>query len=221
VKIWIECTLAERFMAEVSQLLNHWGYAAIFGLILLGNLGFPFPEEVVLLLGGYLVWEGKFQLVPVIVVGIVSGVIGDSLGYCFGRHYGQAAIRRYGHRLLITSARLAKAKRFVARYGSFAVFVARFLPGLRFMAGPLAGSMGLPFSRFFIANLLGGLVYVPLPVAGGYLLGKGFGSTVKRIERFAGKAEHYGIFILAFATVVILVWRALSSRKASQDCSES
>src|SRR5713226_5791020 len=169
------------WMAEA--LIDHWGYAAIFGIVVLGNLGLPLPEEGVLLLAGYLVWTRRLQFVPVIIIGVVSAVIGDNIGYWFGRHYGQAAIRRYGHKLLITSERLEKAKKFVARYGSFGVFVARFIPGLRFMAGPLAGSMGLPFLKFFIANLLGGLLYVPPSVGVGYLVGRGLGDAPRTIER--------------------------------------
>ena len=132
-------------MAEA--LIDQWGYAAIFVIVVLGNLGLPVPEEGVLLLAGYLVWKGRLRFVVVVIVGVQSAALGDNLGYWFGRHYGQAAIRRYGHKLLITSERLERARRFVARYGSFGVFVARFVPGLRSMAGPLAGSAGLPCRR--------------------------------------------------------------------------
>lgn len=206
-------------MAEA--LIDQWGYAAIFGIVVLGNLGLPVPEEGVLLLAGYLVWTGRLRFVPVVIVGVLSAALGDNLGYWFGRHYGQAAIRRYGHKLLITSVRLERARRFVARYGSFGVFVARFVPGLRFMAGPLAGSAGLPFLKFFIANLLGGLVYVPLSVLIGYLLGQGLGDTLRTIERSVGRVEHFALVLLVLAAIVIIIWRALSSRKLRRRYSES
>ena len=180
------------------------------------------PEEGVLIFGGYLSWEGRLQFSAIVVVGILSAAIGDNIGYWFGRHYGQAAIARYGHKLLITPERLKKARRFVARYGMLGVFIARFLPGLRFMAGPLAGSAAMPFLKFFIANLLGGLIYVPLSVFVGYLLGEGLGDSILRaIEHAFGKAEHFAILLLAIAAGGIVIWRLLSSRKVRRRYSES
>src|SRR5690242_15270606 len=100
-------------MAEA--LIDQWSYAAIFAIVVLGNLGLPVPEEGVLVLAGYLAWTGRLRFSVVVFIGILSAVIGDNIGYWFGRRYGQAAIRRYGHKLLITSERLEKAQRFVAR----------------------------------------------------------------------------------------------------------
>jgi membrane protein DedA with SNARE-associated domain len=208
-------------MLEAAPLIEHWGYWAIFGVVVLGNLGFPVPEEGILVFAGYLVWAGRLRLLPVLGVGILAAMIGDNLGYWFGRHYGQAAIRRFGHKIFITEERLDKARQFVDRYGSYGVFVARFIPGLRFMAGPVAGSTGFPFLRFFIANLLGGLIYVPLSIGAGYFLGKSLADVLRQIERIIGNVEPLALIFLIFTAAVIVIWRALSSRKAEHGRSES
>ncbi|MGH7783216.1 MAG: DedA family protein [Candidatus Binatia bacterium] len=208
-------------MLDTSQLLDHWGYAAIFGVVVLGNLGLPLPEEGVLVLAGYLVWAGRLSLAPVIITGIISAVIGDNLGYWFGRHYGQTAIQRYGHKLLITPKRLAKAQNFVSRYGSYGVFGARFLPGLRFMAGPLAGSAGMSFSKFFLANALGGLIYVPAAVMVGYLVAQGLSQTIRDIRFLAREIERLAPVLIILAGAIIVIWRALSSRYAARKYPES
>jgi hypothetical protein len=57
--------------------------------------GLPVPEETVLALAGYLVWSGRLQLLPVLVVGVFSAVAGDNLGYWLGRQYGRRAVERY------------------------------------------------------------------------------------------------------------------------------
>jgi len=131
-------------MPELGHLIEHWGYLAIFVFVLLGNLGVPVPEESILVLAGYLVWQGDLRLPLVLLVGILSAVAGDNLGYWIGRRYGQAAITRYGRWVLLTPARLDATRRFVTRYGAVGVFAARFIAGLRFLAGPVAGSTGLP-----------------------------------------------------------------------------
>lgn len=78
----------------------------------------------------------------------------------------------------MTPKRLETARRFVTRYGVLGVFVARFVPGLRFMAGPVAGAGGLPFRPFLVANLLGAVTYVPLAATTGYAIGYGLGAYV-------------------------------------------
>lgn len=201
-------------MLDPRQLLDHWGYPAIFGIVVLGNLGLPLPEEGVLILAGYLVWTGKLRLDAVIVLAIASAVLGDNLGYWFGRRYGRAAILLYGRRLFITEARLEKTSRFVKRFGPYAVFFARFLPGVRFMAGPLAGSAGMDFTLFFAANIAGGTIYAPACVGVGYLLGQGLGDILMRFEIIVGKVEHYALALIGLIAVVIGVWRWLNSRKS-------
>jgi membrane protein DedA with SNARE-associated domain len=145
---------------DTALLIGHWGYLAIFVFVILGNMGVPLPEDTILALAGYLVWQGELRLPIVLAVGIVSAVIGDNIGYRIGRKYGQGAIQRYGHWVVGNSQRLETMRGFVTRYGPLGVFAARFLPGLRFLAGPLAGATGLRFFPFLVANVLGASLYV-------------------------------------------------------------
>jgi membrane protein DedA with SNARE-associated domain len=139
------------------------GYAAILVIVLLGNAGVPAPEESVLVLGGYLAWHGRLHLPLVILVGVVSASLGDNLGFWAGRRYGRRAVAR----LPLPPARVAQAQELIARYGARAVFVARFVPGLRTVAGPLAGSGGLPPLRFFAGQPLGRHLLRPVARARG------------------------------------------------------
>ncbi len=75
-------------MPDLSPLLAQWGYLAIFVIVALGNIGLPVPEESVLILAGYLVWHGHLRLAGVLVVGVISAVAGDNLGYSLGRRHG-------------------------------------------------------------------------------------------------------------------------------------
>ena len=170
-------------MPDVRTLLTHWGYAALFLGVLVGNLGIPVPETCLLWVAGVLVWQHHFSLGAVLGVGVVAAVVGDNAGYWVGRRYGQPAVARFGARIGLPPARIAKARAVLARYGAVGVFGARFFTGLRCLAGPLAGSGGLPPLPFFLANVLGALIYVPLTVAEGYAVGYGVGGTVTRFHR--------------------------------------
>lgn len=200
-------------MLDLSELVGHWGYAAIFVVVVLGNVGLPLPEETVLVLGGYMAWRGTLRLAAVLAVGIVSAATGDNLGYWMGRRYGRAALQRYGHWVAITPARLEAVWRFVLRHGPLGVFAARFIPGLRVLAGPIAGASGLGLTRFVVANLLGALCYVPYAVGIGYALGYGLGRYVEPLRRAVGDVEKAALALLAIVALGLLVRRVLRARR--------
>lgn len=192
---------------HLDELFGHWGYLAIFFSVLLGNVGLPVPEETILGLAGYLSWRGNLRLPIVLAVGVLSAVAGDNLGYWVGRRYGYLAIERYGRRVLLAGERLEQARAFVARYGFIAVFLARFVAGLRFLAGPTAGAMGLRFSSFFISNVLGATLYVPAAVGIGYAIGYGAGDRLERLRGAIGAVEHAVLIAALLATAILLGWR--------------
>src|SRR5947208_15348306 len=91
-------------MPDINQLITDWGYAGIFLVVILGNIGVPVPEETVLAVAGYLVWSGRLQLLPVLIVALVSVVAGDNFGYWLGRRLGRAADERFARWLLKTDS---------------------------------------------------------------------------------------------------------------------
>lgn len=169
-------------LGNLKGLLAQWGYLALFAFVVAGNLGVPVPESSVLWVAGYLAWKGRLRLPLVLVIGIVAAVAGDNLGYWLGRRFGLPALTRYGPWAHLTPQRLQAMQGFVRRYGPVSVFFARFITGLRFLAGPLAGSMGLPPPSFFLANVLGAICYVPITVGEGYAIGYGLGRYVHPLE---------------------------------------
>jgi membrane protein DedA with SNARE-associated domain len=192
---------------SLVELISHWGYPAIFLVVVLGNIGLPVPEETVLVLSGYLTWNGTLRAPLVLAVGILSAAAGDNIGYWLGRRYGAAALTRYGSVLIGGAGRIDAARAFVARRGALGVFLARFIPGLRFAAGPLSGAAGMPFGRFAIANLLGAAGYVPLAVGAGYAVGYGLGDYIERFGHIVGEIEHVLLVVMVMVTLALLGWR--------------
>jgi membrane protein DedA with SNARE-associated domain len=188
-------------MLDLGAIVGHWGYAAIFAAVVLGNLGLPVPEESVLALAGYAVWRGDLSLVAVLTVGVAGAVAGDNLGYWLGRRYGRALLARYGGWIGLTPARREALTVRVTRHGGVVVLVARFVAGLRFLAGPLAGATGLHQVTFVVANVLGALLFVPYAVGLGYAVGYGLGPS---IERLGGRAEALGLLAAAGLIVGVL-----------------
>ena len=195
-------------MFDVTELVGHRGYLAVFVIVVLGNVGLPVPEETALLAAGYLVWRGDLRWSLILMVGIVSAVAGDNVGYWIGRRYGPGVLERFRRLIGTSPQRLQSMRKFIRRWGPLGVFIARFIAGLRFLAGPLAGAVGLPFTAFMTANVLGALLYVPAVVAAGYLVGYGAGAYVERVLQALGPVEY---IVLAVAGILVasgFIWRA-------------
>ena len=198
-------------MPDLTGLVEHWRYPAIFAAVLLGNVGLPIPEETILALGGFLAQRGDLHLPTVIAVGLFAAIVGDNIGYWLGRRYGREALERYGRHLWIRADRLDRVSAFMARYGGFAVFAARFVPGARFLSGPVEGAMGMTPRTFIVANTLGALVYVPYGVGLGYAVGYGAGHM---IERSVGRAEPFLAAAIALLTFAFIGRRLLQRSPA-------
>ena len=198
---------------DPGMAVAHWGYAAVFVLVILGNAGVPLPEETVLIVAGFLVWTGQLRLDLVLAVGIVSAVVGDNIGYWLGRRFGRGALERHAHWILGHPERLGAMQNFVVRRGALAVFVARFVPGLRFTAGPLAGALGLGAWQFLAGNVLGAAVYVPILVGGGWALGYGFGDYVEPLRQIVGNLEHAMLWIVVAAAAALVGWRIIHAAR--------
>lgn len=209
--LWCYCGTAIGARFDVTGLVGHWGYLAVFVIVVLGNVGLPVPEETALLAAGYLVWHGDLRWSLVLAVGIVSAVAGDNIGYWIGRRYGAVVLERFRHLIGLSPQRFQWMQQFIGRWGPLGVFVARFIAGLRFLAGPLAGAVGLRFPAFITANVLGALVYVPAVVVAGYAVGYGAGAYVEPVLHVLGPAAH---ILLAVATILVgsvFMWRAVRS----------
>ena len=196
-------------MFDVTELVGHWGYLAVFVIVVLGNVGLPVPEETALFSAGYLVWRGDLRWSLVLTVGIVSAVAGDNVGYWIGRRYGPDVLERFRRLIGLSPQRFQSMRTFIWRWGPLGVFVARFIAGLRFLAGPLAGAVGLHFTAFMTANVLGALVYVPAVVVAGYAVGYGAGAYVERVLQALGPVQY---IVLAGAIILVgsvFIWRAV------------
>ncbi|GGL01630.1 membrane protein [Sphaerisporangium melleum] len=134
----------------------------IVGVVIgLESLGIPLPGEVVLVSAALLSAQHVVSPVWVGVCASAGAIIGDSLGYAIGRRGGQPLFDRLARRFPkhFGAAHIAKAERAFDKWGMWAVFFGRFVALLRILAGPLAGALRMPYWRFLVANVLGGILW--------------------------------------------------------------
>src|SRR5215207_2852286 len=146
-------------MDRILSLIEHYGYLIVLFGVMLESTGVPLPGETILLASGVLVQRGHLDLGDAIVFGILGAVVGDQIGYWVGREGGRPFVLRWGRYLLVTPERLARAERFFARHGGKAVFLARFVAGLRVFGALVAGISRMRWRTFFFYNALGGMLW--------------------------------------------------------------
>src|SRR6478752_2162282 len=131
--------MSNYFFDLLRGYLAHYGYWAVAAALLLENAGLPVPGETMLLLASFLAYsEHHLRLPYIILVGVCAATIGDNLGFLLGHYAGEPLLERY-RQVPHVHRTIARAERLIQRYGSFAIFIARFIAGMRIIAGPLAG----------------------------------------------------------------------------------
>lgn len=191
--------------AHISRVITAWGYLGIFLCVFVGNLGFPVPEETVVLTAGFLAGRSILDIRAVFLVVVLSAIAGDSSGYLIGRTGGQRLLDQLGRISGFVRRRRERFESFFLAHGSKAVFMARFITGLRFMAGPMAGAAGMSFGRFLRWNVMGALVWCSTMVAIGYLVGDEMDRIVP-ITHLAGQWIAAAALLLALG-IFVFWWR--------------
>ncbi|MGF7235829.1 MAG: bifunctional DedA family/phosphatase PAP2 family protein, partial [Frankia sp.] len=143
-------------------------------------IGLIFPGEVAILLGGVLANEHRLALWTVIVAGSAGAIIGDSIGYEVGRHYGDRILARLPARL-VSPQQLDRGRALLRRRGGRAIFLGRFTAALRALVPGLAGTSRLPYPTFLLFNVAGALVWVTETALVGYLVGKSYRTAEHRL----------------------------------------
>ena len=196
----------------LRSFFDQYGYWTVFFALLLENAGVPVPGETVLLFASFLAFdEQELKLRFIILVGIAAATLGDNIGYWIGRKGGRPLLDRYIHMFRIPISVIEKGERLFAKHGPLAIFFARFVFGMRIIAGPMAGVLKMDWRKFSVFNFLGATVWVIVISVVGYK----FGEEWEDLVRIMG-GVNLAIGIIAL-WVAYMVWRTYRARKKAQN----
>ena len=183
--------------------LTHYGYWAVGAALLLENAGLPLPGETILLLASFLAYsEHRLSLPYLILVGISAATLGDNLGFAIGSYGGRPPAGALSKDLRIRPNVIARGEELFARYGAATIFVARFIAGMRIVAGPLAGVLRMPWRKFLLFNFLGAVLWVNVIAGVGYLFGKHWEALVDLVQD-----ANLAIAIVVVILALLYWWR--------------
>ncbi|MGD0835968.1 MAG: DedA family protein [Polyangia bacterium] len=195
-------------MGYLLGVLTSHIYAKLAGILLLCGLGLPIPEDVSLIAAGYLAHLGTVELHTVFLVCFAAVLCGDSLAFVVGRGIGTKLLAtHFGHRYF-SPRRQLRVRAYFRTYGSKVVFVARFLPGLRFSIFLSAGMLHVRAYVFIVYDALAALLSVPILVYTAWF----FGDRIDQVLKWAKRSE-YGILILAVILALFLAVKLYRKRR--------
>ena len=197
--------LAQRILS-----LHGWvALAIVFALPALeasAFVGFLFPGEIAVVLGGVLASEGRISLGSTIAAAVLGAIVGDAVGYFVGRHYGRAMLQKTVGRL-INLDRVRKAEEYLRCRGGVAVFLGRFTAALRVLIPGLSGMSGMPYLTFSLYNVAGGAAWGIVFVLLGYFAAESW----RHVQKVAGMMS------LVFLVAALLIFVALRFTQAQHD----
>jgi membrane protein DedA with SNARE-associated domain len=193
----------------IADFLATWGYLALLALLLLTGIGSPLPEDLLLLIAGYLVYAGTMSWLPALAVAMTGVVGSDMVLYAAGRHLVWRPRASLEGRVL-SPGRLRRVTWLFDRIGASAVFVARLIPGTRALVFVTAGVRGLPASRFLAADVLGALLWVPFLL----IVGHRFGPHIGSLSEFAAWTERGALWLAGAGLILFTLWLLLGREES-------
>ena len=195
----------------LSNHFREWGYWTVPAVLLLENAGVPLPGETVLLFASFLAYEERRLHLPyIILLATAACTLGDNLGYLLGHFGGRRLLQRYQHIFRVRERTIRRGERLFARHGHVAIFFARFIFGMRIIAGPLAGVLRMPWRQFVIFNFLGAAAWVTTIS----LLGYFFGSQWNTLVRVMGRVNL--VIAIVVLALLVFVWHRYRERMVDE-----
>lgn len=191
---------------SLTHLLETFAIPVVFANVLLEQLGLPIPAVPTMIVGGAVAAHGNSSPLAVLVAAVTAYAIGDSVWYLVGRRYGRRVLRFLCRISLTPDYCVRQASLKFERWGTWALLFGKFLPGVSAVVSPLAGSVRMPWPRFFLLSSLGSALWASLAIGAGTY----FSAQVKELLNVMEELGTIGVLaacILLVAYVAVRYWR--------------
>ena len=200
------------FLTELGTHSPYMPYVVVLGLLLLSGFGLPIPEDIPLILAGYLTFYGYADPLLLFPLTFLAVLGADMMVFVLGRRYGHHVPKLPLMRRFLTEKRLAKTERLLHEHGGKFMFAARFLPGLRAPAIFTAGNFRIPYWKFLLYD--GGAALISVPVILG--LAYYFAEHLEQVRKWVANGERGVIGVIVVAAVVFIGVKYVVNRRLSK-----
>lgn len=196
-------------MEMILQWVTHYGYAAIFSLLVLGIVGLPVPDEWLLTFAGYLVYSKKLSFFPALGSACLGSMCGITVSYIIGRSLGLFLLHRYGWIFHITPERMNRVHSWFDRYGTWTLLVGYYIPGVRHVTAIVAGTSELSLLHFSVFAYAGAVIWSATFIGLGYFFGDQYAQVLEQVNRHTKIVS----WALGLLIVIYLIWHFRHYRK--------
>ena len=195
---------------SLEQLIINIGYVGVFAIVFAESglfFGFFLPGDSLLLTAGLLASRGLMNIWVLIIIIPIAAILGDNVGYWFGKKTGPRIFNRENSRLFKRKNLLA-AKAFYDKHGGKTIVIARFMPFIRTFAPIVAGAVEMEYRRFLTWNIVGGILWGAGVTLVGYAIGVFFGEVVdpETLDKYF-LILIVGVIFISALPAMIHIWR--------------
>ncbi|AOH56159.1 DedA family protein [Peribacillus muralis] len=158
-------------MEMVKELISNYGYFAIYGLLALGIIGLPVPDEFMMTFVGYLSSISVLNVQGAFLVSFLGSISGMLVSYFIGKKVGKPFLKKHGKWIKMTPPRLDRLETWFNKYGPWTIIIAYFIPGVRHFASYLSGMNGMEKRKYFLFAGAGAFSWCLVFTAFGYFIG--------------------------------------------------
>ncbi|MEW6733512.1 MAG: VTT domain-containing protein [Acidobacteriota bacterium] len=181
----------------------------LFLLVFIEQIGLPLPAAPFLLAAGALASNGELSFTLTIAIGIIASLLSDLIWYQIGHYRGSSVLNFLCRISLEPDSCVRRTENAFTRYGTRSLLVAKFIPGWNTMAPPLAGTTGMPISRFILFDGLGAFVWVFSFEALGYL----FSRQLEQVAEYALQFGSLLVVIVVASLIGYIAWKYIRRRQ--------
>jgi len=214
-------TIVEYVVTLITSIILKIQYPGIFFLMMLEGLLLPIPSEVVMVFGGFMLYENElppYSLGPafaiLLIVGTVGNLVGALLAYLIGDKGGEEFVKLYGKKIGISEKTIGKVNLWFRKYGEFSVFITRLIPIFRTFISIPAGLGRMRVSKFILFTVIGMAIWDTVLIYVGYRLGPAWNDIL-------GISDYYTYAAGAAAAIVLILVYYLSRKAAAKNKSVS
>ena len=200
-------------MLESTTFIDHFPYLGIFLLLILGEIGLPFPEDAILVLSGFLVSHDVIKPLQGFLVVYSGLLITDFSLYLVGKKYGRGVVEHKRFRKIISTEKLSKLEGKFQKWGGLVVFFGRHIWGLRAQIFLVAGVMKISMTKFLVADAISALFSIALWGGIGYL----GGNSIETLKKDITRVEHIAVLLIIMLFVGWIIFRYFKGIKKLKD----
>jgi membrane protein DedA with SNARE-associated domain len=190
---------------HITEIIHQYGYAGIYGSLLLGIVGIPIPDEFLMIFCGFLVSKGELSYFPTLITAFLGSLSGMSVSYFVAyklEHYLKRKKKAFVEKIAGLSSWFQK-------YGKFAIIIGYYIPGIRYITAYFAGMSEITYRHFISYAAIGAAIWTTTFITLGFYLGKQW----KKYSHVIHQYTKWFIILVIIAAAVFIIFKIIKSRR--------